>query len=189
MERRDRRPFGLLLCCLLPLLAPLSHAADEAPAATQVGEFPPPLLGSNRQGQLVDLEQRRGRIVVVTFWASWCGPCMRELPILAQLQKVVGKDALEVIAVNWGEPRADVVAFARRNGKLDLEYVFDGKGETAARYGVRAVPRMLVLDREGRIASIHVGYSVDALPGFMEEIVALLPDEVRSRPASNAPSP
>lgn len=189
MERQIWRPCGLLLCCLLTLLAPPVHAADEAPALPQVGEFPPPLLGNNRQGERVDLQERRGRIVVVTFWASWCGPCMRELPMLAQLQKVVGKDALEVIAVNWGEPRADVVAFARRHNKLDLEYVLDGKGETAARYGVRAVPRMLVLDREGRIATIHQGYSEEALPGFMEEIIALLPDEIRNRPAHNASSP
>ena len=172
----------LLSCCLLLLSIP-SFAAAGVPAA---GEFPPSIaLGKNLPGELVDLQQRRGKVVIMTFWASWCGPCMRELPVLAHLQSVVGKDALEVIAVNWDEPRAQVVNFARRNRKLDLEYVLDSKGKAAEAYGVKAIPLMFVLDQDGRISAVHRGYSEASLPGILEQVLALLPEHVRTRPAQN----
>lgn len=184
MHYRNLRPFGLLLGCLLSLFAPLCHAADAAPGSPRVGEFPPPLTGSSHLGKPVDLEQRRGKVVVMTFWASWCGPCMRELPMLAHLQKVVGKDALEVVAVNWGEPRAEVLTFARRNSKYDLEYLLDPRGNNAERYGIKAVPHMFVLGHDGRIAAIHRGYSEASLPAILNNVLDLLPDEVKARPAN-----
>lgn len=173
----------LLSCCLLLLSVP-SLAAVEVPAA---GEFPPSVaLDKNLPGELVELQQRRGKVVIMTFWATWCGPCMRELPVLAHMQKVVGKDALEVIAVNWDEPRSQVVNFARRNKQLDLEYVLDSKGKAAEAYGVKAIPLMFVLDHDGRINAVHQGYSEQALPGILEQVLALLPEHVRMRPAQSA---
>jgi thiol-disulfide isomerase/thioredoxin len=187
MHHRLPQPIGLLLsCCLLFLALPASAA--DAVAPPREGEFPHALLGKNLQGDLVDLEQRRGKVVIMTFWASWCGPCLHELPVLAHMQSVVGKDALEVIAVNWNEPRSEVANFARRNRKLDLEYVLDSKGATAEIFGVRAIPLMFVLDHEGRIDAVHQGYSEQALPQIMEQVLALLPEHVRTRPPQNADS-
>lgn len=181
---------ALAIVFWLGLLAPAASAANAVPPPPQQGEFPPSAaLGSNLRGEQVDLAERRGKVVIMTFWASWCGPCMRELPRLAQIQQVVGKDALEVLAVNWDEPRSDVVAFARRYRKMDLEYVIDTKGKTAERYGVKAIPLMFVLDREGRIQAVHRGYSEQSLPGILEQVVALLPEEVRSRPATPPSDP
>lgn len=183
MRHRLLQSSRLLLSCCLLLLSVQSFAA----AIPTAGEFPPPVaLGKNLPGELVELQQRWGKVVIMTFWASWCGPCMRELPVLAQLQKVVGKDALEVIAVNWDEPRAQVVKFARHNRKLDLEYVLDNRGKAAEAYGVKAIPLMFVLDQDGRINAVHQGYSEQALPGILEQVLALLPEHVRARPPQNA---
>ena len=183
MRHRLLQSSRLLLSCCLLLLSMPSFAA----AIPTAGEFPPPVaLGKTLPGEVVDLQQRRGKVVIMTFWASWCGPCMRELPVLAHMQRVVGKDALEVIAVNWDEPRAQVVDFARRNRKLDLEYVLDSKGKAAAAYGVKAIPLMFVLDQEGRINTVHQGYSEESLPGILEQVLALLPEHVRMRPSQNA---
>lgn len=102
------------------------------------------------------------------------------------MKNVIGADALDVIAVNWGESRSDVIAFARGNSKLDLGYVFDGKRRTAAAYGIDSVPHMFVIDRDGRIAAIHSGYSEQALPTILQEVLDLLPDEVKTRPPANA---
>lgn len=185
MHHRLLRPSRLLLSCCLLLLSTPSFAAGAA-SVPVAGEFPPQVaLGKNLPGDLIDLEQRRGKVVIMTFWASWCGPCMRELPVLAHMQKVVGKDALEVIAVNWDEPRAQVVNFARRNRQLDLEYVLDSKGKAAEAYGVKAIPLMFVLDHEGRINAVHQGYSEQSLPEILEQVLALLPEHVRSRPPQN----
>jgi thiol-disulfide isomerase/thioredoxin len=180
MHHHLPRPMWLLLSCCLSLLFALPATAANTVATPQAGEFPHALLGKNLQGDVVDLEQRRGKVVIMTFWASWCGPCLHELPVLARMQSLIGKDALEVIAINWNEPRPEVVGFARRNRKLDLEYVLDPNGKTAEMYGVKAVPLMFVLDHEGRIDAVHRGYSEQALPQILEQVLALLPEHVRA---------
>ncbi|WP_368563687.1 TlpA family protein disulfide reductase [Pseudoxanthomonas sp. UTMC 1351] len=150
----------------------------------KVGDTPPPLLVNDSKGNPVDLAQYRGKVVIVTFWASWCGPCRKELPVLAHFQRVIGRDALEVIAINFQESKSDFNAIVRRNrGKIDLTYVFDGKGSLSDQYQVNAVPNMFIIDRQGQVAHVHVGYSESALPTIIDEIIALLPPEVQARPA------
>ena len=91
--------------------------------------------------------------------------------MLAHFQKVIGHDALEVVAVNFKEPRRDFL------GVL-------GKDIASDKYGVQSLPNMFVIDRDGRIAHVHRGYSPEMLEGFIEEIMALLPEEVLKRPAA-----
>ncbi len=155
----------------------VANAASPAP-----GEIPPDLLGNGRDGEPVTVSAHRGKVVIVTFWASWCGPCRRELPILGHLQKTVGRDHLEVIAVNLNEPREDYLGLIRANTKLKLTFVHD-KGPAAERYGVVSVPHMFIIDREGTVAHVHRGYSPDMLEGFVQEMLDLLPPEVLARPA------
>ncbi len=174
------------------ILRALVLAAGVASMTTWAGEFqrpkvgdtPPPLLVNDSKGNPVDLAQYRGKVVIVTFWASWCGPCRKELPVLAHFQRVIGRDALEVIAINFQESKSDFNAIVRRNrGKIDLTYVFDGKGSLSDQYQVNAVPNMFIIDRQGQVAHVHVGYSESALPTIIDEIIALLPPEVQARPA------
>jgi thiol-disulfide isomerase/thioredoxin len=156
----------------------------------RVGDMPPSLLGNDSKGNPIDLARYQGKVVIVTFWASWCGPCRKELPVLAHFQRVIGRDALEVVAVNFQESKTDFNAVIRRNrGTVDLTYVFDGKGRLADQYQVNAVPNMFIIDREGRVAHVHVGYSESVLPTIIDEIVALLPPEVQARPAGGATVP
>ena len=165
----------------------LGANAGELKPQPQVGDVPPPILGKLHGGNTeVNLETYRGKVVIVTFWASWCGPCRRELPVLAHFQKVVGHDALEVIAVNFKEPRQDFLGVLRANRNLQLNYVHDGKGIASDEYGVQSLPNMFVIDRDGRIAHVHRGYSPEMLEGFIEEIMALLPADVLQRPAGSS---
>lgn len=174
-----------LACLLYTGFAPVLMAAGTKPPQPQVGEVPPPMLGKlHGSGKQVDLADYRGKVVIVTFWASWCGPCRRELPVLAHFQKVVGRDALQVIAINANEPRQDFLGVLRANRNLQLDYIHD-KGDMAGdQYGVQSLPNMFVVGRDGRIAYVHRGYSEEMLEGFIAEILGLLPEEVRNRPAT-----
>ncbi|MET0328747.1 MAG: TlpA disulfide reductase family protein [Luteimonas sp.] len=170
------------LACLLLSAPGAALANDATPPA--VGSRPPPLLGKDRAGNEVDLDALRGKVVIVTFWASWCPPCRKELPVLGHFQRIVGKEALEVVAINHKEQRREFVDLIRRNRDIDLTWVHDAGGDIGAQYGVRSLPHMFMIDRDGRIAFTHRGYSEAALPGIIEEVLSLLPDDVKSRPAA-----
>lgn len=171
----------------LPAVLLLAFATTVALAGTfpqpKPGELPPDALGKDRKGIEQTVSGHRGKVVIVTFWASWCGPCRRELPVLGKFQRAVGRDALEVIAINVKEPRDDYLGVVRANKDLDLTWVHDSSGATSAKYGVEALPNMFIIDREGKVAHVHRGYSEDSLPVFIREITDLLPPEVLRRPA------
>lgn len=173
--------FRLLLLLVLSLASSYAFASDIEPP--RVGDEPPFDLGEALDGRAVDLRDYRGKAVIVTFWASWCGPCLKELPILGHVQDTVGRDALEVIAVNHKEPRREVLALVRANRNLKLTWVPDARGAANARYGIRALPHMFIIGADGRVAAVHRGYSEASLPRIVEEILAVLPPEVRARPA------
>lgn len=157
-------------------------AAPKTPAPV-VGEAPPDALGRDHAGNEQTVSRHRGKVVIVTFWASWCGPCRRELPVLGQFQKVVGRDHLEVIAVNVKEPRRDYLQVVHANPDVDLTWVHDTTGIVSVRYGVQTLPNLFVVDRDGRVAHIHRGYSEASIDAFVREIAALLPPEVLARPS------
>ncbi|KRG68818.1 TlpA family protein disulfide reductase [Pseudoxanthomonas dokdonensis] len=172
----------LLIAGLLLLNLPVIAGTSGQP---QAGEIPPQDLGKQWRGEAINLADYRGKVVIVTFWASWCGPCRKELPVLSHFQKTVGRDALQVFAVNFKESREDFMAIAR-NRDLDLDYVHDRNGQVSDRYGVHALPNMFIIDQTGEIDHVHLGYSADSLPDIIDELLALLPEEVRNRPAQGS---
>ena len=180
----------LMLCVLsAPGALAVEKTEKELPPSPETGTTPPPDLGKDRHGNPVDLSKLKGKVVIVTFWASWCGPCRKELPVLGHFQKVVGRDALEVIAVNHKEDRRDFIDIVRANRNIDLTWVPDSYGKLNDAWGVRSIPRMFIIDREGNIAFRHIGYSEESLPGIIDEILSLLPEEVKSRPGGGQHAP
>ena len=176
---------NLLLAALLAL-SPCAYAGDavEQPG---IGDVPPPIAMKDRKGDPVDLDALKGKVVVVTFWASWCGPCRRELPMLGHVQKLVGRDYLEVIAINMKEPRSDYLSVLRANKDLDLTFVHDVRGVVTDRYGVTALPNMFIIGQDGRIVRMHRGYSEEVLESFARELMALLPEEALQKRQSAQP--
>lgn len=173
----------LAACLLMVASVPLS-AANAVPQP-RPGDVPPDDLGRDRIGDPVSVSQHRGKVVIVTFWASWCGPCRRELPILGKLQKLVGREHLEVIAVNYKEDTRDFNGVIRANKDVALTYVHDKRGTVSDRYGVTSLPNMFIVGRDGRIAHVHHGYSAEMVDDFIEEMLALLPAEALARPAGS----
>lgn len=174
-----------VLSALLLILLPAAACCAGLPPQPAPGEVPPPILGKDQDGNVVDLEKHRGKVVVVTFWASWCGPCRREIPMLAKLQQAVGRDHLEVVAVNFKEPRRDYLSVLRANRGYDLTYIHDARGKVSDRYGVQALPNMFIIGADGKIAHVHRGYSEEVVDSFIAEMLALLPPDVLARPAGS----
>ena len=105
-------------------------------------------------GEPVRLSDLRGSVVVLDFWATWCGPCRRELPIVEKLRaEFVGK--VQFLGIN-DEEKSTVAAFLKKNA-YQLSVLMDGRRDVHRQYGVRAVPTLLVIDRGGVIRQHFVG--------------------------------
>jgi thiol-disulfide isomerase/thioredoxin len=159
------------------LLACAPAFAGETPGK---GAPPPALLGKDRDGQVVDLATMHGKVVIVTFWASWCGYCLKELPVLNALQARAGDDWLRIIAVNVMDDTADYRAMTRQMGSYKLTLTRDRNGRIAKGYGVEAYPNLWLIDRQGRVWGHHVGYGEDSLQTIVDEIQSLLKAEVEA---------
>ncbi|HEY9400439.1 MAG TPA: TlpA disulfide reductase family protein [Luteimonas sp.] len=148
--------------------------AGPAFAAIAVGDIPPDYLGRNPGGDEVRVSDQRGKVVVITFWASWCGYCRKELPVLAGLQDVAGKDRVEVIAVNYEDDRDVYRALRRKLKNVQLTMTHDQSGEIGRAYGVQGIPRLFMIDRQGRVAYIHSGYGDSSIDEIVKAVNKLL---------------
>jgi cytochrome c biogenesis protein CcmG/thiol:disulfide interchange protein DsbE len=102
-------------------------------------------------GAPVSLSAYRGRTVVLNFWASWCGPCVQEHPVLLEGARKLGPDVV-FLGVVYEDEAANVERFLRQRGSA-YPSLMDPDGRTAIAYGVTGVPETYVVDREGRISS------------------------------------
>lgn len=179
MRRIAYALLGLLLCFT-------THAAI-AP-----GDMPPDALGTTRDGQVVTVSSLHGKVVVISFWATWCGYCMKELPVLANLQNWATKRhlPLQVVSIDYKE---DLSTFVRASRALrprlpNLLITWDRHGDMGKPYGVKGIPVMVMLHRDGSVAHIHIGYGEDMLEQLVAEINGLLNEQSSSPPSVAANS-
>ena len=140
-----------------------------------VGDKIPENLGVTRDGNKIIASDHHGKIMVVSFWATWCPPCRKELPIIDNLQRLAGKENLSVIAVNYGEKSRTFRKFTSKLGEVNLTFTHDKKGQIGqGDFGVRGIPHMVIANHEGIIEHIHVGYGDETVNNLAKEINALL---------------
>lgn len=167
----------------LPLPLPSAHAAAAHllalstalfvstcfAAGPKAGEMAPDYVGVDYEDQATSLTDYRGKVVVVSFWASWCGPCLKEMPILERIQEKAGKDHMQVIAINT-ESRDVYRRVAKALGSFELKLNFDPAKTSATTYGVNGIPHMIIIDRTGHIVRINHGYAEEALDRIIDDI-------------------
>ncbi|WP_373047737.1 TlpA disulfide reductase family protein [Vulgatibacter sp.] len=165
-----------LLARLLPLVLVLGFATSAvAQDRPQAADFSLRTLG----GERLKLSEMQGKVVILSFWATWCAPCKQELPVLQKLLEKYGKDGLEVLAVNIDDPKT--VAEVRRfvaDRKLTMKVPLDADSKVLSKFNPRmSVPFLQIIDRKGRRAVQHTGFSSGAEETLEKEVVALLAEK------------
>ena len=156
---------GLAWCVtIVPLFAVAARAtAPEAPSLA------PDFTARTMGGDTVRLADFRGRVVLLDFWATWCGSCRNELPKLVALERDVG--GLAVLAVNVDADRQAVESYARQV-QLPARVVLDPQGTLSDRFAVPALPWQVLIDARGRI--VRQGRRVhDGAASLQQEIQRL----------------
>ena len=143
-------------------------AAGTALAGLHPGDAAPPSLGVGLGGKGVKLAHSAGLVTVVTFWATWCAPCRRELPLLEGLQRA-GWGRVQVVAVNIDD-RDAFRAIARRLSSLALQVTHDEGNRVQQAYCVKGIPHTVVIGRDGRVLLEVLGYGEDSIDEILEEV-------------------
>ena len=158
----------------LPAAGGLALAATRAPAGTPA---PAPVVGApapgftlkNLDNADVALAQYKGQVVLLNFWATWCGPCRLEMPAIQQRYATYKGQGFAVLAVDYDEPAPDVGAFAQAY-HLTFPVLLDPGGKVNDLYRIIGYPTSFFVDRDGMITRLHVGaMSEDQLDNYLAE--------------------
>lgn len=138
----------------------------------KVGDEPFGQLGKDSLGSEINLAEYKGKVVIISFWASWCGPCRKELPVLSGIQKRATRENLQVFSINIDEDKKIFRQLVAMLGDTPMIMISDARRRLYREFGVGGIPHMLIVDTNGKISSIHVGYGESQIPNIVEEIIA-----------------
>ena len=174
---RSRRPvyaiaaslrwrFGLIAVALLSIAAPT--------LAVEIGKPAPAFaLTAISGGAPVSLEQLKGKVVFVDFWASWCGPCRQSLPQYEKLRAELADQQFAIIAINLDEEVADATAFLKEH-PVNYTILRDPAGDIPKAFGLVAMPTSYLIDRDRIVRAVHTGFDPADIDKLRVEIHALL---------------
>ena len=136
-------------------------AAAPAPQAAQAQSKVPPdfSLPEVNSGKEVKLSSYKGKVVLLDFWATWCGPCRMEIPHFVELQKTYKKKGFTLIGVSLDQQGPAVVKPFMTKWKINYPMVIDSTGEVQMSYGgIRSIPTTILIGKNGEVKDVFIGY-------------------------------
>ena len=159
------RKLILLFFILLPLAGFSQEVSKDAPLFT----------GYSETGDTIKLLDLRGKVIILDFWASWCGPCKHEFPFLIDLYNKYSEKDFSVLAVNVDENSSSMNKFLSGIGKdVPFKIISDRKSKIPELYNLDAMPSSFFIDKKGVIRFAHTGFTDSDKDKFIKEIEKLL---------------
>ena len=152
-------------------LALMVLAASSLASSGLTGKPAPDFALKSSTGENLRLSEYRGDVVMINFWATWCGPCRQEMPLLDQLYTRYERVGFNLLGVNIDDDSNRAMDMIRELG-VNFPVLFDARKEVSKLYDVDAMPVTVLVDREGNVRYVHQGYK----PGYEEKYL----DQVRS---------
>jgi cytochrome c biogenesis protein CcmG/thiol:disulfide interchange protein DsbE len=151
---------GGLLAVTIALAAALRTTGTDSAggsASDPALRVAPPLSGATLSGGTADLTRMRGRVVVLTVWASWCPPCRDELPVLSRTVRSYSGGGIAFLGILTRDTPTAARSLLTQSGSGDLVNLLDPDGSMAVTLGATGVPETYVVDRDGTIRARHIG--------------------------------
>lgn len=160
---------GLKMILLGALLS--IGTAGSLASSGLAGQTAPDFVLKSTTGENLRLSEYRGDVVLINFWATWCGPCRQEMPLLDELYQRYQRVGFRLLGVNIDDDSSRATAMVDELG-VSFPVVFDAQKKVSKLYDVEAMPATVLLDREGTVRHVHHGYQ----PGYEQQYL----DEIRS---------
>ena len=159
--------------CLI--LLPLAFAPGLATSidGLHTGAPAPQFHLVSNSGKPLSLTDLKGRIVLVNFWASWCGPCRKEMPLLEQLNRQYRSKGVTLVGVDVEPDSAAAIDWLKLT-PVSFPILFDVDSKVSKLYQVDGMPNTVILDRQGNVRYVHRGYSTGAENEYLDQIRALI---------------
>jgi peroxiredoxin len=164
--------FGLAVAVILTTAPGVSSAAT----AIKVGDPAVDFSLNSRGGDPVTMSGLKGQVVLINFWASWCGPCRQEFPLLDTIYKKYKKLGFTIIGLNVEPDAKDAEAFLKQN-PVSFPIVYDPKDEMSKRYGITGMPSVALVDRKGVVRWMHKSYVAGDENEYMDQVRGLLAEK------------
>src|SRR5687767_10486345 len=154
-------------------VAALAGALAVSSLVSASASIAPPFTLPSRAGDTVSLEQLKGKVVMLNFWASWCGPCRTEMPLLEQMHKRYSSLGFTLVGVNVEANTQDAERWLK-DTPVSFPVLFDRESKVSKLYDVNAMPSTVFIDRKGNIRYLHKAYKAGDESEYLNQIRALL---------------
>jgi peroxiredoxin len=148
-------------------------AATSLAASDLTGQSAPDFALKSSSGENLRLSEYRGDVVMVNFWATWCGPCRQEMPLLDQLYTRYQRVGFSLLGVNIDDDSSKAMNMVSELG-VSFPVLFDARKDVSRLYEVEAMPVTVLIDREGMVRYVHHGYEPGIEEKYLDQIRSLL---------------
>lgn len=155
-------------------LALAAVCVSAALAASSSGPAAPGFQLSGRGGKNIDLTQFKGQVVMINFWATWCGPCRQELPLLEDIYKKYKPMGFTLVGVNVEPDAKGAEAWLSKQKPVSFPIAFDTDSKVSKMYKVAGMPSTVFVDRKGNIRVMHKGYKPGDEDFYLTQIRSML---------------
>ena len=166
-------PFPQRLGRTFAFLALTVLAASSLASSGMTGRPAPDFALKSSTGDNLRLSEFRGDVVMINFWATWCGPCRQEMPLLDELYQRYNRVGFNLLGVNIDDDSNRAMAMIRELG-VGFPVLFDSRKEVSKMYDVDAMPVTVLVDREGNVRFVHQGYKPGYEEKYLDQVRALL---------------
>ncbi len=158
--------------------APPEESEDQPEPTDLIGQPAPDFEGKDLDDKPVKLADFKGRVLVLDFWATWCGPCMKAIPQIQKLHEQYAEKPVTVLGMNTDRANVrDKVKSTVSDKKLTFRQFLDADGKISRKYNISGIPCTLLIDKQGVVQAVHVGYSDKLAEELSEQIDKLLKGE------------